>query len=127
MTNHPSWRSLNHLSRLVEKDTQHDTIGSILSTSVSSINHDGVTRTPSTFGDLSYYIYCLSFKPRDGLAIRYVSKIPFSSILYTWLQKIIIGRNIYFDVFWCYWSHIHIKHETFLWIIIMSNYWLFKL
>ena len=34
-------------TQLVEHDTRHDTIGSILSTSVSSSNHDGVNRTVS--------------------------------------------------------------------------------
>ena len=36
------------LLRLVGHGTQHDTISSILSTSVNSTNHDGVARTRSS-------------------------------------------------------------------------------
>ena len=42
-------RQINDVERLVEHSTQHDTIGSVMSTiSVSSSNHDVVTGTPST-------------------------------------------------------------------------------
>ena len=49
-------------SRLVEHGTQHDTIGSISSTSVSSSSPTGVTRTPSTsviFFQLPYIVLAL--------------------------------------------------------------------
>ena len=44
--------------RLVEHGTQHHIIGSIWSTSVSSTNRDGETRTPSTSVICPNYHFC---------------------------------------------------------------------